>query len=394
MQPHDPHTSAIAHPPFDFRMAGSLRMGVGARRAIGDILAGWHVRRVAIVTDPRLVEGGLVDEITNHTGSVDTSVFGDVASDPPMSVATAAAEHVRAAGAEAVIGLGGGSSMDVAKVSAVMAAHPVTIDDLIGVDRVPARGLRTILMPTTAGTGSEVSPIAVMSDVEAQLKKGVVSAHLYADVAVVDPELTVGLPPEVTAYTGLDALTHCVEVYTNRSPLPFIDTLAIEGIRLISANLLPAIRDGSDLRARYHMSLGSLYGGMCLGTVNTAGAHALAFPLGGMFHVPHGVANSLLLPHVMRFNVPATPKRFGAIAQAMGQDVARLSEVEAADTAVQAVERLSRDAGIVRRLRDLNIPESALEPMANAAVQVTRLLRRNPREITVTDALAIYGSAY
>ena len=394
MQQHDPQTSDVAHPPFDFRMAGSLRMGIGARRTIGDILAEWQVRRAAVVTDPRLVETGLVDEVMCHLGQVETSVFGGVVSDPPMAVAAAAAEHVGACGADAVIGLGGGSSMDVAKVSAVMARHRVTIDELIGVDRVPGRGLRTILVPTTAGTGSEVSPIAVLSDTEAQLKKGVVSPHLYADVAVVDPELTVGLPPEVTAYTGLDALTHCVEVYTNKSPLPFIDTLAIEGIRLIARHLLTAIRNGSDLRARYHMALGSLYGGMCLGTVNTAGAHALAFPLGGMFHVPHGVANSLLLPHIMRFNVPAAPTRFATIAQAMGRPTAGLDDAQAAETAVEAVECMSRDAGIVRRLRDLGIPESALEPLAHAAVKVTRLLHRNPREITQADALAIYRAAY
>jgi alcohol dehydrogenase len=384
----------LKHAPFDFRMAGSLRMGLGARAVLADELACRQIRRAAVVTDPGLLKAGLVDEIGTHVGDTELCVFAEVEPDPPLACAQAAAEHARANNVQAVIGLGGGSSMDVAKVAAVMAAHTTPIEDLVGIDQVPGRGLPTLLVPTTSGTGSEVSPIAVMSDPEANLKKGVVSPHLYADVAIVDPELTVGMPPNVTAFTGLDALTHCIEAYTNKYATPFVDGVALEGIRLISRSLLPAVRDGADLQARYHMALGSLYGGMVLGTVNTGAAHALAYPLGGAFHVPHGVANSLLLPHVMRFNFPAVPGRFAAVAQAMGESVEGLSEMDAAEVAVNAVDRLSGEAGIVRRLRDLKIPETALPEMAAGAVLVTRLMRLNPRVVSVADALDIYRAAY
>jgi alcohol dehydrogenase class IV len=293
-----------------------------------------------------------------------------------------------------LVGLGGGSALDIAKVTAVLLTNAGTPLDYVGLDRIPVDGLPRVLIPTTAGTGSEVSPIAILSDTQAHLKKGIVSPRLYADVALVDPELTVSLPPHITAYTGMDALTHAIEAYTNRYAHPLVDTLAIRAIELIGRYLPRAVARGDDSEARYHMAMASTLGGLCLGSVNTAAVHALAYPLGGEFNVPHGVANSLLLPYVMRYNLIGNLDRYAAIARALGYATAGLAPGDAAERAVDAVVRLARDVGIVSRMRDLGVPEAAIGPMAEAAMQVTRLLKNNPRAMTLEAARMIYAQAY
>ncbi len=239
-----------------------------------------------------------------------------------------------------------------------------------------------VLVPTTAGTGSEVTPIAILSDVAADLKRGVVSDFLLAEHALVDPQLCITLPPGPTAYTGMDTLTHAIEAYANRFAVPLVDGFALEAARLVAQNLRRAVRDGADEEARYGMSLASLLGGLVLRSVNTGAVHALAYPLGGRFHVPHGVANSLLLPHVMRFNAPVAADRYRAIARAMD-----------ADDAVAAVVELSQAIGTSRRMREFGVAKDHLPQMAAAAMQVQRLLKNNPREVTEADALAIYQEA-
>jgi len=221
-----------------------------------------------------------------------------------------------------------------------------------------------------------------------------VSPHLYCDTAIVDPELTVSLPPHITAYTGIDALTHAIEAYTNKNSNRFIDTLALESIKLVGKSLSKAVRCGEDLNARYDMSLASLYAGMCLGSVNTAAVHALAYPLGGMFDIPHGIANSLLLPYVMEFNKTSNLEKFANIASALSEDVDNLSMEEAAIKAVFEVEKLCDEIGIVTRIRDLDIMKESIEEMAGAAIKVTRLLDNNPRELTLSDIREIYNNAY
>jgi len=265
--------------------------------------------------------------------------------------------------------------------------------DYAGIGQVPKPGLPIVAIPTTAGTGSEVTPIAVLSDKQAQLKKGIVSDYLYPDIALVDPELATGLPPRVTAYTGMDALTHCIEAYTNRFAQPFVDVFAEEGIQLIAQSLRRAYCNGSDVEARGHMAMGSLYGGLCLGSVNTAAVHALAYPLGGTYDIPHGLANTLLLPHVTAFNVPADLAKYARIAKLMGEPVEGLSPRAAAEAAVQACALLARDLGMDLRLRDFGIEESAIPEMAKGAMQVTRLLNNNPRTVTEEDCQAIYRAA-
>jgi alcohol dehydrogenase class IV len=210
---------------------------------------------------------------------------------------------------------------------------------------------------------------------------------------VVDPLLTVSVPPAVTAATGLDALTHCIEAYANKFAHPVVDLYALEGVRLIAANLVQAVRNGADQQARAALALGSLFGGMCLGPVNTAGVHALAYPLGGQFHVPHGISNAVLLPHVIRFNLGAAPERYAALAYALGVEKDG-PPLPVAERGADHLEILLGSCGIPTRLSELGVPRSALPQMAQAAMTVTRLLKNNPREITEADALEIYQTAY
>jgi len=368
---------------FDFRMP-RLKMGCGAVGSLPAAVASLG-RRVCVVTDPGMAAQPAFAACVAalEESGLRVAVFGEVQSDPPIEVVGRCVAVARAADAEVMVGIGGGSSLDVTKLSAVLARHGGAVEALFGTGKIPGRGLPTVLLPTTAGTGSEVTPIAILSDIENNMKRGVVSDHLYADVALVDPELCMTLPPEPTAYTGMDALAHALESYTNRFAVPLIDTFALEAIRLICGNLRRCVRDGRDRDARYAMSLASLMGGLCLGSVNTAAVHALAYPLGGTYHVPHGVAISLLLPHVVRFNAPACRERY-----------ARLGETLGSSDPVAVIETLSRDVGTARRMREFGVTEDDLPRMARAAMDVQRLLKNNPRDVAEEDALAIYQAAW
>jgi alcohol dehydrogenase class IV len=248
-------------------------------------------------------------------------------------------------------------------------------------------------MPSTSGTGSEVSPNAILLDEREELKRGVISPWLVPDATFVDPHFMTSMPAMVTAGTGMDALTHCIEAYANRFAYPAIDMYALGGIQLISGNLLQAIRSPDNLDLRENVAIGSLFGGLCLGPVNTAAVHALSYPLGGRFHVPHGISNTLMLPHVLRFNLPAAPERYEQIALALG--ITRGATPEATALAgIERIETVAREAAIPMRLREWGVPSHSLKEMASAALGVTRLLRNNPRDVTREDALLLYEAAY
>jgi alcohol dehydrogenase len=294
---------------------------------------------------------------------------------------------------DSVAGIGGGSVIDVAKLIAALAYSNQKPEDVIGIGQLSTRPTYLACLPTTSGTGSEVSPNSILLDEKAQLKKGIVSPFLVPDSAYIDPLLTSSVPPQITASTGLDALTHCLEAYTNIFAHPYIDIVALEGVRIIASNLPKVVKNGNDKDARAAMALGSLYGGLCLGPVNTTAVHALSYPLGGTFHIPHGIANALLLPHVMEFNIPAAPERFADIGRALGGSPGA-TPGETAFNGVEVVKNLIRDCGIPGRLSELEIPEDALETMASSAITVTRLLKNNVREVTYEEALNIYKKAY
>jgi alcohol dehydrogenase class IV len=368
---------------FAFHMP-QLTMGLGARRQLPTIVSSYG-RRVCVVSDPGIVNQPLVVEVIEglRAAGLQVGVFSDVPPDPPLTAVRKCAAAAREMKADMLLGIGGGSALDVTKVAAVLVVHDCPLESLYGINQVPGRGVPTVLVPTTAGTGSEVTPIAVLSDEGANLKRGVVSDYLLAEQAVVDPQFCLTLPPGPTAYTGMDTLTHAIEAYTNRFAVPLVDAIALEAARLTALHLRRAVSDGMNEEARYGMSLASLLGGLCLGSVNTGAVHALAYPLGGRFHVPHGVANSLLLPHVMRFNAPVVADRYQRIAEVMGTS-----------DAVTAVTDLSQAVGTNRRMREFGVDERHLPEMAAAAMQGQRLLKINPREVTEADALLIYEQAW
>lgn len=293
--------------------------------------------------------------------------------------------------ADSVIGIGGGSVMDVAKLVATFLHSEQTIEECYGIGFIKKRGVWFACAPTTAGTGSEVSPNAILLDETDNGKKGIISNHLLCDVAYLDPNLTATVPPRITAETGMDALTHCIEVYTNKFAHPCVDMYALKGISLIAQNLERAVKDGKNMEAREAMLLGSMYGGLGLGPVNTAAVHALAYPVGGMFHKSHGLSNSILLPTVMRFNMQGNEKRYADVAIACG---CQRGETDA-ETALRGVEficQLSKACGIPQTLEEIGIPKTAVPQMAKAAMLQQRLLKNNPRTITEQDCTDIYNS--
>jgi alcohol dehydrogenase class IV len=300
----------------------------------------------------------------------------------------------RDAQADTIAGLGGGSPMDVAKLVAALLDGKQEIRNVFGIDKLAPRRAHLVCLPATAGTGSEVSPNAILLDEDEHLKKGVISPHLVPDATYVDAMLTLSVPAAVTAATGMDALTHCIEAYANRFAHPMVDLYALEGIRQIAANLEQAVKHGNDAEARNALALGSMYGGLCLGPVNTGAVHALAYPLGGEFHIAHGVSNALLLPHVLEFNLPAAPQRYATIAVALGVDPVDNDDLATARRGLDRIRELSRRCGIPAQLSSFGIPPDAIDRMARSAMTVTRLLERNVREMRFEDAVEIYRRAF
>lgn len=365
----------------------TLVFGAGCITQCAADLEARRFKRVFIVTSPP------TRALCEPLKTASTIICDTIVQEPSIQTFREAVCAARDAGADAVVGLGGGSAMDVAKLVAAFLNLDQDISETFGIGKLAGRTTYLACLPTTAGTGSEVSPNAILLDESDQLKKGVISPHLMPDAAYVDPNLTLSVPPAVTGATGIDALTHCVEAYVNKLAHPAIDLYALEGIRLISRSLKRAYDDGKDIEARTDVLLGSMYGGICLGPVNTGAVHALSYPLGGEFHVAHGVANAVLLPHVIEFNLPAAPHRYAQVALAMGARPAS-SDLETAQRGVELMRQLVRECGIPPRLRDLNIPEDAIERMADGALTVTRLLDRNVRTVTREDAIGIYRKAF
>jgi alcohol dehydrogenase len=374
-----------------------LAVGSGALEACAPYLLDQRAARVAVISGPRTgtLAAPFVDAL--RLRGVDTRLWNGIGGEPTIEAFERALADARAFRADTIVGIGGGSALDVAKLIAGMLDETRPVRELFGIGTLPPRHARLVLMPTTAGTGSEVSPNAILLDEERRLKLAVISPHLVPDATFVDPALARDLPAAMTAATGIDALTHCIEAYANKRAHPMVDDWALAGIRLIAGHLERACRDGHDLAAREALALGSLYGGLCLGPVNTAAVHALAYPLGGMFHVGHGLSNALMLPHVLRCNLPAAPGRYAAIAVALGaaspSDAA--SDPSAAGAAgIDALAALSRACHLPSGLGAISIPRTAIPHLADSALTVRRLLDNNPRDLTRDDIIAIYEQAF
>lgn len=382
---------------YPFRMPGVLYIGVGALERLGvEVPRLGTVRKVIVITDKVLVNVGAIEPVLAQlkAAGIEAAVFADVEPEPSTENCEMAARAVIEADAQAIIAVGGGSALDVAKGCSILVTNGGQISDYFGVEKVPAPGLPWMAIPTTAGTGSEVTFNAIFTDKAQQLKIGVVSPYLMPNVALVDPVMTLTAPPSITAATGMDALTHAIESYTSPKATPQTEMYALEAIRLLARSLRKATWFGKDLSARTDAAIGSCFAGISLANAGVGAVHALAYPLGGQFGITHGVSNSLLLPHVLTFNMIADVAKFARVAEALGEPVAGLSDRAAAAHGVEAVRTLSVDVGIPQRLRDLNIPESALDGLAEAASKVTRLLDNNPRRVTLPDIKALYRAAY
>jgi alcohol dehydrogenase class IV len=379
--------------PFTLFNAGRIVAGAGSLAQLAPLAAEYKARHVLIVSDKGVAAAGLVEPARAALARAGfaVTVIDDTPPEPEVKDVDAVMAAARAAGAvDLVVGIGGGSAMDVAKIAAVLLAHPVSLRDLLNKAPIPSRGVPTVMVPTTAGTGSEATPNSIILVPEDELKIGIVSPLLMPDAVILDPLLTLTLPAHVTAATGMDALTHAIECYCSKKGNAFSDLYGLEAIRLIARSLRRAHADGRDVRARADMLLGAFYGGVCIATSSTTAVHALAYPLGGKYRIPHGLSNAILLPHVMEFNHAGSEARFAAMAAAMGLAVDGLSAGAAGERFIGALYALNADLGIRSTLRDKGVADGDLDGLVEGAAKVTRLLDNNPRPMSKTDMRAIY----
>lgn len=378
---------------FNIFFPGKLVFGNGKMSLLAADVLSLQPKKVFIPTiEPlQLMIAPFLAELRNAGIEVQTDT--SIVAEPSFSDFEKLMEKVKPFNPDVVIGIGGGSVLDVAKLVAAQLENEQVLRDYVGIGLLKGRKKKLICVPATSGTGSEVSPNAILVDDADNQKKGIISPFLVPDIVYVDPMLTITVPPDITAATGMDALTHCLEAYTNKFSKPFIDLFAFEGMRLIAANIEKAVKKGADIHAREKVALGSLYGGFCLGPVNTAGVHALSYPLGSMYHLAHGLSNAVLLPWVMEYNMMAVPHRYADVAEALGCERST-DALATARAGVEKIRELNEACGIPRKLREVGVKEETIPQMAAEAMKIQRLLKNNPREITEQDAIAIFKSAY
>lgn len=382
--------------PFEFRTVPSVLVEAGVAARLGTVLRErFALQRLCLVTDRFLHRSGLLDPALASLKAAGwtVQVIDDVVADPPDHVVLAAAELARSADTQIVVGLGGGSSMDVAKLLAVLIGSDQPLSEMYGIGNVRGSRLPLVQIPTTAGTGSEVTPISIVTTGETT-KAGVVAPQLYADLAILDADLSIGLPPKITAATGIDAMVHAIEAYTSKHKKnPLSDMLAVKALSLLSTNILTACREGGNRPAREAMLVGAMLAGQAFANAPVAAVHALAYPIGGIFHVAHGLSNSLVLPHVLRFNAPAAAGLYAELAGILVPGASGSAEART-EALIRYVEQLARDTGIERTLREVGVAQTDLSRLAQESMKQTRLLGNNPRELTEADALSIYEAAW
>ncbi|WFE74702.1 iron-containing alcohol dehydrogenase [Roseinatronobacter sp. S2] len=382
--------------PFSFTTTPQIHVEWAGSRRLGELLADrFDGRNALLVTDKGLISAGLIDPVqaSLEAAGFSVSIFSDVVADPPEKIVAACAETGRAIGADIVIGLGGGSSLDIAKMAAVLARSDQALSDMYGIGNVTGARIPMALIPTTAGTGSEVTNISIITTGETT-KMGVVSNQLYADFVLLDAELTIGLPAVHTAATGIDAMVHAIEAYTSKfKKNPLSDALAREAMRLLSANLVTACKDGSNQEAREKMLLGAMLAGQAFSNSPVAAVHALAYPLGGHYHLPHGLTNALMLGPVLRYNAKVAAPLYAELADVIGAPGSGDAQARSGQF-VTFMQALMDESGAPRRLRDVGVTDDSLAMLARDAMKQTRLLVNNPVEVTEEDALELYREAY
>ncbi len=381
-------------PPYTFQIPTEIRFGPGVAAQASDAAAALGGRPL-VVSDPGVAASGIVDRLNTQLASTGgpTDVVTDVEANPTIESAERAADRFRRSGATWVLAVGGGSPMDVGKAVAVLAAHPGPLRAYEGVGKVPGPIAPLVCMPTTAGTGSEVTIFTVLTDRERVLKMTIGSAHILPRLAICDPELTVTMPQALTAATGMDALTHAIESYTNTVHHPLAKTYALEAMRLIAASLRAAYANGRDIAARTQMLLASTMAGLAFTRTRLGNVHAMSHPVGAHFNVPHGVVNAVLLPYVMDWNLLGGLETFPAIAVALGEPLNGVSQRAAAGLAVDAVRALGHDVGIPERLRDLGVRRDSLEVLARDAM-LSGNVAVNPRSTTYEEMLGLFQRAW
>lgn len=382
---------------FQFQTATRIISGLGSIQELKQIILENHYRKLLIITDAGMVQHQLhlpIIEILERL-NITYSIYSNIQADPPEHIVLDAAEFAKKEKVDTILGFGGGSSMDVAKIIALL-AHPEqrqTIAEMYGVNNAKGPKLPLILVPTTAGTGSEVTPISIVTTGETT-KTGIVSPHLYADVAILDANFTQGLPAHITAATGIDAMVHAIEAYTSKIKKNFYaDMLAKNALRLLNDNLPKVLKDGTDLEARQNMLLGSMLAGQAFANAPVGAVHALAYPLGGHFHLSHGHTNALVLVEVLKFNAPYAKHLYAELMQWLDPRSNGSSD-GLCDLFIDHMQNHLDQSGLVLKLQDLNVPRQSLETLAKDAMLQTRLLQNNPREMTEQAALEIYEAIY
>lgn len=379
---------------YNFQTARHIIAGQNSIHSLKDYLDLSRVKAKSalIVTQPSIKKQGFVDQIVDQLFSIgiQSDITTGILPEPTVENIEAVYKSTAKNTYDILIGMGGGSVLDATKILSVLRTNNRSISELLGTDLVERPGIPTVLIPSTSGTGSEVTPNAIVTLPDEELKIGIVSKFLLPDIVVIDPVLTLGLPKNITAATGMDAFTHALESFISNKANPMSDMFALESIRLISASIVEAYQNGSSMVAREKMLLGSMYGGMALTSAGTAAVHALAYPLGGKFKIPHGVANSMLLPHVMAFNMDAITGRLYLVAEPMGINVRGLSEVEVAEKVVNCISEWIRILKIPQRLQNYGVKESDLQQLSVSASKVTRLLNNNPKELNIEEIENIY----
>lgn len=382
---------------FKYSAVADVLVGPGTSEQLADLSASLGIRRALIVTDPGIIEFGLLEAALKkfEAKSISVKIYSDVIADPPEAVVLDAVKTAQEFGCDGVIGFGGGSSMDVAKLLAVLIKGEQSLADIYGVDSITGSRLPLIQIPTTAGTGSEATMVSIITTGETT-KAGVVSRVLLADKIILDASLTIGLPAAVTAATGIDAMVHAIEAFTSkRLKNPLSDMLAREALRLMAGNIRVAVREGSNLAAREAMLLGAMLAGQAFANAPVAAVHALAYPLGGKYHIPHGLSNALVLPHVLRFNGPEAANLYAELTQiilptrSLPADPLQVTAI-LADYFLE----LAADLGLPTRLQQMNIDQKDLPMLAEQAMLQQRLLINNPRAMSLSDALSIYRQAF
>ncbi|MCF6095738.1 iron-containing alcohol dehydrogenase [Thermovorax subterraneus] len=377
---------------YSLKGPGNVIAGIGSIEKLKNIVSEEKVKNVLLITDKGVWNTRLLEkpiEILNSSGCT-VRVINDIPPEPEVSQLEVIFEREKDYRYDMVVGIGGGSSMDAAKIIAALFTNKCNVRDIIGVNKIKNKGITTLMIPTTAGTGSEATPNAIVLVPEEKLKVGVVSDKLIPDYVILDPCMTVKLPPSITANTGMDALIHAMESYISVKANPFSDTFALRAIELISRSIRRAYNNGEDIEARHDMLIGAFYGGLCIATSGTAAVHALSYPLGSIFRISHGLSNAILLPHVLEFNMDAVIDRYKDMAVAMGVAKESCTSEESARKLIEEINMLLKDLNIESPLKEKDISEEYIEEMAECALKVTRLLENNPKRLSKDDIKAIY----